>query len=136
MKIQLLREGIKCPTKDYESNAGYDIYLPFAINVFPNETVNVYTSLAIQIPDGYAGLFTIKNAMAKKGIMIQQCLIDSNYRNELYITITNCSNEIFRANKNDKICNLLIFPVFNEKLEIVDKLDPSERDISENDSDI
>ena len=128
MKIKLLSDCVKCPTSAYEHDAGLDIYLPFAINVFPNETIVIDTKIAVQIPDGYAGLFKVRSSISKKGIVIQEPLIDSNYRGELHIIVTNCSNEIFRANKNDRICSLLIFPIFTEELEIVDELDPSERD--------
>lgn len=126
MKIKLLEHGIM-PKKGRPGDAAWDVYLPTDIEIKPHSTTIVDLGICVEIPSGYAGQLVIRSSISKKGILIQPPLIDSNYRGEIHLIAFNMSNELFTANKNERLCSLMVFPVYNEELEQVEELSESNR---------
>ena len=126
MKVKLLEFGI-LPKKGREGDAAWDIYLPTALMIHPHSTAVVDLGVCIEIPEGYAGMLVIRSSVSKKGILVQPPLIDSNYRGEIHLILFNMSDEVFFAEENDRLCSLLVFPVYNKELEVVDELSESNR---------
>lgn len=127
MKIKLFRDNIKVPTKGRPDDAGYDIYLPSDLTLDPNETAVIDLGVGIQLPKGYAGQLVVRSSVSKNALLVQPPLIDENYRGEIHCVCTNVGNSMIHYNAGDRICSLVIFPVFSEELEVVDELDPSSR---------
>lgn len=126
MKIKLLNDT-KCPKFGRDGDAGYDLFLNKDVVFRAHEVTCVDTGVCVELPLGYAGLLAMRSSVCKTGMIIQQPLIDSNYRGEIHILVMNPTDTDFSYAKGDRVCSLYVFPVFTEKLEIVDELSESNR---------
>lgn len=82
------------PTKR-EEDAGYDIYPCFEENykIIPaHSTVLVPTGLAVAMSDNYYLQAHERGGTGSKGIKVSAGVIDSGFRGEIFIAITNANN--------------------------------------------
>lgn len=129
MKVKLLN-GAQCPKQGREGDAGYDLFL-IDKTVFPANTLTVVdTGVCVELPKGHAGLLAMRSSVCKTGMVIQQPLIDENYRGELHILVYNPTDTDFTYDKGDRVCSLYVFPVYHEALEVVEELSESNRGTS------
>ncbi len=112
MKITKLKE-VKMPTKSHELDCGLDMYLLDDVTMHPFETVCLDTGLAMDIPEGFAGILAPRSSIAKKGIIIHPAIIDPGYKGEVHIIATNCSNNTYEFKKNDRLCSLVCYSILN-----------------------
>lgn len=127
MKIKLFNKNIKLPEKKRKGDAGWDVYLPDDVTFKARTVTEIDLGFGVKLPDGYAGLFAMRSSVCHTGMIIQMPLIDENYRSTLHLLIYNGTDIDFYYNKNDRVCSLFIFPVYNDELEVVDDLGTSER---------
>ena len=82
------------PTKDNE-NAGYDIYANFEedyIIIPPHKTTLISTGIASAISDKYYLQVHERGSTGSKGIKYSAGVIDSSYRGEIFVALTNTNN--------------------------------------------
>jgi dUTP pyrophosphatase len=110
-----LAEEAVLPTRAHEGDAGLDLYACEAAHIGPGERWSVGTGVAVEIPEGHAGLVLPRSGLAKKhGITLVNApgLIDSGYRGELRVLLLNTDPaETFRVQPGDRIAQLVISPV-------------------------
>lgn len=124
VSIKKLDEKAMLPTYGSEYSAGADLYalteeeLVFA----PGETKLVHTGLAVEIPEGYAGLIYARSGLAlKRGLAPANKVgvIDADYRGEIMVALHNHSNDEQKISPQERIAQLVITPflkvVFEEK---------------------
>jgi dUTP pyrophosphatase len=115
LPVAKLREDATLPTRAHEGDAGLDLYACEAAHIGPGERWSVGTGVAVEIPDGHAGLVLPRSGLAKKhGIALVNApgLIDSGYRGELRVLLLNTDPaETFRVEPGDRIAQLVIVPV-------------------------
>lgn len=133
MKIKLLN-NTKCPKFGRDGDAGYDLFLNSDVVFKAREVTCIDTGVCVELPKGYAGLLAMRSSVCKTGLIIQQPLIDSNYRGELHTLVYNPTDADIIYNEGDRVCSLYVFPVFTESLEVVDELSESNRGTSWNGS--
>lgn len=126
MKVKLLG-NTKMPKQGREGDAGYDLFLNEDVTFKAHETTVVDTGVCVQIPDGSAGLLAMRSSVCKTGLIIQQPLIDSNYRGEIHILVVNPADTDITYKAGDRVCSLYVFPVYQGALEVVDNLEESNR---------
>jgi len=86
-----MRDGVKIPSKKDE-NAGYDIYANFeedSITIMPHETVMIPTGLVSMFDKEFFVEIMERGSTGSKGMGRRCGVIDSNYRGEWFIAITN-----------------------------------------------
>ncbi len=115
LPISRLNEDAVLPTRAHEGDAGLDLYACEAAHIGPGERWSVGTGVAVEIPDGHAGLVLPRSGLAKKhGITLVNApgLIDSGYRGELRVLLLNTDPaDTFRIAPGDRIAQLVISPV-------------------------
>lgn len=92
------------PTKEDE-NAGYDIYACFDEDymVIPaHKTVLVPTGIASAMTDKYYLNVAERGSTGSKGIKYSAGIIDSSYRGEIFIALTNVNSDDVVISKLDK----------------------------------
>jgi dUTP pyrophosphatase len=103
------------PTRAHDGDAGLDLYACESAHIGPGERWSIGTGVAVEIPDGHAGLVLPRSGLAKKhGITLVNApgLIDSGYRGELRVLLLNTDPaDIFRVAPGDRIAQLLISPI-------------------------
>lgn len=110
-----LREDAIIPSKRDE-DAGADLYPVFDeshIVVMPGETHLFATGLCSVIPGGYYAQFQERGSTGSKGIKFGAGVIDSGFRSEWFIPITNCNK--FPLIVTDLTVNNLAKELFTEE---------------------
>ena len=89
-----VREGAKIPTKRDE-DAGRDLYAccdEDYMVIKPLETKLIPTGIATAFSDQYYAQIQERGSTGSKGIKYGAGVIDSGYRNEWFVPITNCNS--------------------------------------------
>ena len=95
------KEGAIIPSKRVE-DAGYDIYACFEedyIVINPHETKMIPTGIASSCSDDYVFVLRERGSNGSKGIAQRCGVIDSGYRNEWFVPLTNTTNKILFISK-------------------------------------
>jgi dUTP pyrophosphatase len=129
--IQRLDAALPLPTRQHDSDAGYDLVTAIDIELAPGERALVATGVALAIPAGYAGFVQPRSGLAAKyGVSIVNTpgLIDSGYRGEIKVMLINHDPiETFRAARGDRIAQLVVQRVEDVSWREVTSLDDTDR---------
>ncbi len=110
-----MNEAARLPSRANEGDAGLDLYACEAAHIGPGERWSVGTGVAVEIPEGHAGLVLPRSGLAREhGISLVNSpgLIDSGYRGELRVLLLNNDPaETFRVQPGDRIAQLVLTPV-------------------------
>jgi dUTP pyrophosphatase len=110
-----LSEAATAPTRAHPSDAGCDLYAAEAARLGPGERASVGTGIAVEIPEGSAGLVIPRSGLAAKhGISVVNApgLIDAGYRGEVRVLLLNTDPaEAFEIAPGDRIAQLVIVQV-------------------------
>lgn len=82
---------------------------------------------AFAVPDGYEMQVRPRSGLSANGIHVTVGTVDSDYRGEVKMLVTNLSGAPFVVNNGDRIAQGVIAPVVRAELEEVDELTPTER---------
>lgn len=128
MKIKKLIDDLIIPTIAYEGDAGIDVYSPKNFVVSPGSSEQVKLGFAIEIEKDEVCIMSERSGMAiKKNITSIGNIIDSGYRGEVSIILSNNSKYIQPFSKGEKIGQMIICKLGNRKIEVVDELSETER---------
>jgi len=109
LKIKKLREDAKLSTKGHPGDAGIDFYSIEDVIFPPKEARDVFSGVAIEIPEGFVGLVWDKSSIAfKKGLKTMGGVIDSGYRGEMLFRLFNTGDSEVIMKKGDKVAQMII----------------------------
>jgi dUTP diphosphatase len=115
LRIAKLRDEARVPTRAHEGDAGLDLYACEAAHLGPGERWSVGTGVAVEVPEGHAGLVLPRSGLARDhGIALVNSpgLIDAGYRGEVRVLLLNTDPaEVFRIASGDRIAQLVIAPI-------------------------
>lgn len=123
LKVKLLSENAKVPTRGTPGSSGLDVYTPLDIDIQPRGDVLVPLDLSFDIPFGWD-----LSVMNKSGVSTKKhCdkgaeLIDSDYTGNCHVHLFNHSDEVVHFDKGQKIAQLVMREVWMGDLEVVDDL--------------
>lgn len=134
MKIKLIkfRDDLIKPTRAHYNDAGIDCYAQEDFwlehsdyDYIPHTDGKMLVNLGfgLEIPDGYMATIRPRSSMNAKGIITQIGTIDSGYRGEIKAIFLNYTDETFKFERGDKICQIVIEPVV--LADFVEELDNS-----------
>ncbi|TSC54658.1 MAG: dUTP pyrophosphatase [Parcubacteria group bacterium LiPW_30] len=127
IKIKRLDKNLPVPVYAYKGDAAFDLLSREEIEVASGEWKEVPTGIALEIPDGYAGLIWDKSGIAiKNGIKTLGGVIDAGYRGEVKVGIVNLSNRAYKFEKGQKVAQMIIQKI--EQVEFVEVSELSETD--------
>lgn len=127
ISVKKLDERAVLPTYGSAFAAGADLYaLCDEELVFqPNETKFVRTGLAMEIPEGYAGLIYARSGLAcKRGLAPANKVgvVDSDYRGEVMVALHNHSDKEQRVAPGERIAQLVVAPFLKASFEEAETL--------------
>jgi dUTP pyrophosphatase len=104
------------PTRATEGAAGYDLVALDKHEIVPHGHALVDTGIALEIPEGYAGLILPRSGLAlKKGLTVLNApgLIDSDYRGNVKVLLwnTNDAGHTQVVAAGDRIAQLIFIKV-------------------------
>lgn len=132
IKIKKLDEKAIIPTYGTEFSAGADLYaLPGeSVTVEPHKTVMIHTGLAMEIPEGYAGLIFARSGLAsKRGLAPANKVgvVDPDYRGEFMVALHNHTDEPREIEGGERVAQLVIVPFIQGSFEISEELSDTVR---------
>ena len=126
MKI-MLDEGAILPTRAHPWDAGLDLYAMESGFVFSDSRHTFDTGVHVEIPEGYVGLIKSKSGLMVKHGLLTDGTIDCGYTGSIRVCLFNQREDDFYVQAGDKIAQLVIVPCLLPELELVDKLEETDR---------
>jgi dUTP pyrophosphatase len=127
MKAKRVHKDAKLPSYGHVGDAGLDLFSVMGCVLKSGEARAISTGIQVAIPDGYVGLIWDKSGISLKNIHRLAGVIDSGYRGEIKVVMTNLSTEAFSVGKGMKIAQMLIQPIVKVKVVDSDTLDGTAR---------
>jgi dUTP pyrophosphatase len=135
LQVKILDERMRSQMPSYGTpgSAGLDLRacIDAAIEITPGQTVLVPTGLSIYVEDPrYAALILPRSGLGHKhGIVLGNLvgLIDSDYQGQLMVSTWNRSSQPFTLEPMERLAQLVIVPVQQVELKIVDEFAESSR---------
>lgn len=118
LKIKKVRKNAVIPVRATEGSAGADLYacIEEPVTVSAGDLVTIPTGIAIELPNKNMAAFVFARSGlgVKHGICPSNAVgvIDSDYRGEVCVGLTNHSNTPFVIEPHTRIAQLVVMPVF------------------------
>ena len=129
--MRKLAATAKLPARATAGDAGLDLYASEPASLAPGARASVGTGIAVEIPEGHAGLVLPRSGWAAKhGIALVNApgLIDAGYRGEVRVLLLNTDRDApFEVSEGDRIAQLLVVPFASLEPVEADELGVSER---------
>lgn len=113
VKFAKVRPDAKIPSKRDE-DMGFDIYACFDeeyMIIHPHETKLIPTGIASSCNSDYGFVLRERGSTGSKGIALRAGVIDSGYRNEWFVGLTNTTNKDVVIHKHDIVADdAIIYP--------------------------
>jgi dUTP pyrophosphatase len=102
LRVSRLDPAAVLPTRAYPGDAGLDLYALESLVLDPGERASVRTGIAVEIPEGRAGLVLPRSGLAARhGIALVNApgLIDAGYRGEIRVLLLNTDRATRRPDR-------------------------------------
>jgi dUTP pyrophosphatase len=110
-----LTEAAQAPRRAHPGDAGCDLFAAESARLEPGDRASVGTGIAVEIPEGSAGLVLPRSGLAAKhGISVVNApgLIDAGYRGEVRVLLLNTDrNDAFEIEPGDRVAQLVIVEI-------------------------
>ena len=115
LRFAKLKPEARVPSRAHLGDAGLDLYACEAAHLGPGERWSVGTGVAVEIPEGHAGMVLPRSGLARDhGIALVNSpgLIDAGYRGEVRVLLLNTDPaETFRVEPGERIAQLMVVPI-------------------------
>jgi len=123
---------IPLPSYMTPQSAGMDVHAaldsPLILN--PGQIALVPTGFAMALPAGFEAQIRPRSGLAVKyGISLINTpgTIDADYRGEVKLAVVNFGSAAYTLKRGERIAQMIVARVFKARLEVVTRLDPTER---------
>ena len=132
MLIKRFTETAVLPRRVTGGSAGYDLSADLSQPevIRPGESKLLPTGIGVALPPQTAGLVFGRSGLgARHGIVPANAVgvIDWDYRGEIKVGLQNSGSEDYTVQPGDRIAQLMIAPVLQARLTLVDELDDTQR---------
>ena len=123
---------ISLPQYLTKGSAGMDLCAAIKekLTIRPGKTMLIPTGFSIELPHGYEAQVRPRSGLASKyniGILNSPGTIDSDYRGEIKVILTNFGRKNFTVRRGDRIAQMVVARYFRVDLREVKKLKSSRR---------
>lgn len=133
MTIRITLDGGAIPKKMTPGSAGYDLYAKLLSNIViqPGETLPIHTGISLELSDDLCGMIKPRSGLfAQRQLTVFGGTIDSDYRGEIIVLMTNLGTSPRVIHDGDRIAQILFVKLAADELEVVDSLNKTERGTS------
>ena len=132
LKVKKLNKNAIIPKYHSEEAAGMDLHacIDEPVTLKPLEIKLIPTGFAMELPKGYEGQVRPRSGLACKfGVTVANSpgTIDSDYRGEVKVGLTNNSYNDYTIQPQDRVAQLVIAPVVQMGIVEVEELSDTER---------
>jgi dUTP pyrophosphatase len=115
LRVTRVRDDAVLPSRAHGGDAGLDLAACESVTIDAGERAAVATGIALEIPEGHAGLVVPRSGLAlRHGLSIVNTpgVIDAGYRGEVQIILLNTDRlHPFTVEAGMRIAQLLVVPV-------------------------
>lgn len=125
----LLREEAKKPTRATQAAAGCDLYSCEDILIPMRGRAIISTGVAVKLPPNTYGMIAGRSGLAfKRGIIVFNGTIDSDYRGELKVLVFNTTDNDYYVKRGDRIAQMICHCIITPTVTLYEKFyDNTER---------
>lgn len=134
VSVKRLPHNEDLPLPSYESAAAAGMDLPAAISddvtLQPGERQLIETGLSIALPLGFEAQIRPRSGLAaRNGVTVLNTpgTVDADYRGEVKVILVNLGQEPFTVTRGMRIAQMVVAPVVQATMELVDDLPETER---------
>jgi dUTP pyrophosphatase len=133
LRVKLLDPGARPPVVAHPGeDLGYDLFALESVALVPRSTIKVRTGIAVEARHPHTGtplglLVRDRSSMAARGIATTAGVIDSGYRGEVLVLMTNLGETAVELKAGEKIAQMIPIPVLTGPVHEVDSLEDSAR---------
>ncbi len=126
LKVKLLSDKAKVPTRGTAGSSGIDVYTPIDFVIHPMSDIVVPIEVAIDIPYGWDLTVCNKSGVATKKHLCKGAeIIDSDYTGNILIHLFNHSSYPQEFKAGQKIAQLVMREVWMGDVVLVDEIEKS-----------
>ena len=134
INVKKLDQNAILPTYGSAYAAGADLYALSDTDIVfaPHETKLIRTGLAMEIPEGYAGLIYARSGLASKRSLApanKVGVVDSDYRGEVMVALHNHSDKEQTIAPKERIAQLVVAPFLKAEFTEADELSDTVRGV-------
>lgn len=126
MKVVLDKDAI-LPTRAHELDAGFDLYSRECVMIPAGGSYTFDTGVHMEIPKGYVGDVEPKSGLMVKYGIVTDGTVDAGYTGSIRVKLFNLGSDGVGIVKKQKIAQLVIKAILTPELEVVDRLEDTER---------
>lgn len=115
------------PKRGHATDAGLDLLSPRDVVIPARGSALIDTGVHIELPPNTAGFLKSKSGLNVKYGITSEGVIDVGYTGSIVCKLYNNSNDDYQIKCGDKITQLVIVKIETPNINIVDKLDETER---------
>lgn len=136
LQIVQLPHGAGLPLPAYQSAAAAGMDLIAAVpegeivTIAPGHHAMIPTGITMALPNGTEGQVRPRSGLAAKhGVTVLNApgTIDADYRGEVQVLLVNHGNTVFAVTRGMRIAQLVVAPVIQAAVRLVDKLGDTKR---------
>jgi dUTP pyrophosphatase len=130
LKIKRINEEAILPQYAHEGDAGLDLFSIEDKIIKPGETTLIHTGIQMELPKDTEAQVRPRSGLALKHsitVLNTPGTIDEGYRGEVGVILINHGKANFKVEKQMKIAQMVIKPVFRVQIEEVSELSETER---------
>jgi dUTP pyrophosphatase len=128
VKIKKLSPDAVMPVRTHDTDACFDIFALKYIPCLGEQKTVIQTGIALEVPDGhFAKIYDRSGVASTTPLAVVGGIIDSGYRGEIKIIVSNISGFPYYVNAGDKIAQIAIHPIPEVELLEVKELSESGR---------
>ena len=133
LRVKLLDPGARAPVVAHPGeDLGYDIFALEAIRLAPRQTARVRTGIAVEARHPQTGaplglLVRDRSSMAARGLATTGGVIDSGYRGEILVVMTNLGDAPVELSAGEKVAQMVPVEVLTGPVMEVESLEESAR---------
>jgi dUTP pyrophosphatase len=133
LRVMKLRDDAVLPARAHDGDAGLDLSACEAVTIGVGERAVVGTGIAVEIPDGHAGLVVPRSGLAlRHGLSTVNApgVIDAGYRGEVRLLLLNTDNaSAFTVEPGMRVAQLLVVPLADIELIETDEATATDRGV-------
>ena len=126
MRVKL-DPGAFMPKRQHAQDAGYDLRTPVCVTVPAHGSACVNTGVHIELPPGKCAVVISKSGLYTKHDISSTGLIDEGFTGTISVNLQNHSAMDYTFLRGDKVSQFFITNYYDEVLELVSELSPSDR---------
>ena len=124
MKIKLLDDHAKAPTKAHDTDSGYDFYALEDVVVKADGVTKVATGVALQLPPHIWMKIEAKSGRAiKNNLGVTAGVIDNEYRGPIVLAVVNYGSDFQMIKRGEKVAQGVLMPLVICGSEVVKEFD-------------